>query len=114
MKYYKELLLKKLTQSGWELSERVDDTDWWLDECWRIISTRASWGDEIFILFLVDPQYEGLNKHKAVWAVMATTELPDARPSDDGAIILVDLQKGKYEQKLDEFVSGIDRFRSQL
>ena len=51
MKYYKELLLKKLTDSGWELEEQNNDTDWWLEEYWKVKSIKDSWGKEIYIMF---------------------------------------------------------------
>lgn len=59
MKYYKELLLKKLADTGWELVAQNDDTDWWLEEFWKVKSIQQNWGEEVYILFLVDPQYEG-------------------------------------------------------
>ncbi|HKD26365.1 MAG TPA: hypothetical protein VKC66_10740 [Xanthobacteraceae bacterium] len=57
MKHYKKLLLAKLTDSGWELLERCDGMEWWLDESWRIRSVKQHWGFELLVLFLVDPAY---------------------------------------------------------
>ncbi len=113
MKHYKELLLKKLSDSGWELNEQDDDTDWWLEESWKIKSIQQNWGEEIYILFLVDPQYEGVKKSQAVWAVMAVKELPVNRPLSDVGIIEMDLQKGKFDKKLDEFIKGINTYRNK-
>ena len=41
MKHYKELLLKKLSDSGWVLIEQDNDTDWWLEESWKIKKTNG-------------------------------------------------------------------------
>jgi hypothetical protein len=112
MKHYKELLLKKLSNTGWELVEQDDDFDWWLEEAWKIKSIHQSYGLELYILFLVDPQYEGFKKSQAVWAVMAVKEIPNNRPIDNEEIIEMDLQKGKFDQKLENFVSGINKYRN--
>ncbi len=114
MKHYKGLLLKTLSASGWELTQQNDDTDWWLDEAWRVRSTQQHWGEEIYILFLVDPQYEGTKKDTAVWAVMATKELPNERPIGNEGIITMGLQKGKFDQKMQGFVQAINDYRSNI
>jgi len=114
MKHYKELLLKKLADSGWKLTEQDNDTDWWLEEAWKIKSIQQKWGEEIYILFLVDPQYEGTKKSQAVWAVMAVKEVPEDRPLSDEGIFEMDLQKGKFDQKLEEFVQGINVYRNNI
>lgn len=114
MKHYKELLLKKLADSGWELVAQDDDTDWWLEESWQIKSIQQNWGEEIYILFLVDPQYEGAKKSQAVWAVMAVNEVPTERPLGDEEIVQMDLVKGKFDQKLQDFVEGINEYRNTI
>lgn len=114
MKHYKELLLKKLADSGWELVAQDDDTDWWLEQSWKIKSIQQNWGEEIYILFLVDPQYEGTKKSQAVWAVMAVNEVPTERPLGDEGVIQMDLVKGKFDQKLQDFVEGINEYRNTI
>jgi hypothetical protein len=49
MKYYKQLLLQELRDDGWELLERNDDGEWWLEEAWKIRSVKQHWGYEVFI-----------------------------------------------------------------
>ena len=110
MKYYKELLLTKLSQTGWEFIEEDDDTDWWLESSWKIKSIRESYGLEIYILFLVDPQYDGINKSSAVWAVGAYKEIPAERPMGN-EITEMDMVKGKFDQKLTEFVDNVNFYR---
>lgn len=110
MKYYKELLLSKLSDTGWEFIEEDDDTDWWLESSWKIRSIRESYGLEIYILFLVDPQYDGINKSSAVWAVGAYQEIPTERPLENGIAIMY-MVKGQLSQKLIEFLNSVNVYR---
>jgi len=112
MKYYKQLLLNELSASGWELVEHEGDTGWWLEESWKVRSLRQKWGEIIYILFLVDPQYEGSNKSQAVWAVMAAKEIPNERPLNEG-IITMGLTKGRYDINLIEFITSINNYRNE-
>ena len=112
MKYYKELLLKKLSDTGWELVEENEDTDWWLESWWRIRSNKQFYGYEIFILFLVDPMYDGNNKSSAVWAVGAHEEIPTRRPINEG-VCEMDLVKGKFDEKLTKFVGALNEHRNK-
>ncbi len=114
MKHYKQLLLNKLTYTGWEIVSRDDHTDWWLEEYWKIRSIRQNWGYELLVLFLVDPVYEGNKKSQAVWAIGATKKMPPDRPIGSGCIIQMDLQKGKFDFKLSEFVKGINEHRDRV
>jgi hypothetical protein len=114
MKHYKELLLGKLASTGWELLALDDDTDWWLEESWKIKSIQQNWGEEIYILFLVDPQYEGRIKSQAVWAVRAVKEVPVDRPLGNECILEMDLQKGKLDHNLEVFVQGINEYRNKI
>ncbi len=104
MKTYKEILLKKLANDGWELRLRNDHTDWWVDEHWKIKSVVHNWGMEIFIHFLVDPQYEGIKKSSAVWAISATHSMPRDRIEAEQGIALMALSKGKFDKNISEFV----------
>lgn len=113
MKYYKQLFLQELRDDGWELRERNDDCEWWLEEVWKIRSIKQHWGYEVFILFLVDPQYDGADKQRAVWAVAARTELPTQRPSE-GNIATADLQRGKFREQLRALVDAIGRHRNAI
>lgn len=114
MKYYKELLLQKLSNSGWDLAERNDNTDWWLEEYWQLRSVKQNWGTRIYILFLVDPIFEGINKSQGIWAVMATKNLPKQIPLGDKGICLMDLVKGKFDIRLEEFTTIINQYRNNI
>lgn len=65
------------------------------------------------MLFLVDPQYEGQHKSEAVWAVSAYTEIPQDRPLEDG-ISTMSMVKGKFDEKLGQFVVEINEYRDQV
>ncbi len=111
MKYYKELLLKKLIDTGWELTERDDDTDWWLESSWKLTSIKQNYGHHIYVLFLVDPQYDGQNKGSAVWAIGAYGQIPSDRPLD-GEISFMHMVKGKFEEKLSLFTGEVNEYRN--
>ena len=113
MKYYKELLLKKLSDDGWELTTQDDETDWWLEEYWIIKSVKQSYGYTLHVLFLVDPMYDGNKKSQAVWAIAAAETLPANRPINDECLVEMDLQKGKFDIKLNTFVEEINEQRSK-
>jgi hypothetical protein len=113
MKHYKQLLLQELRDDGWELLERNDDGEWWLEEAWKIRSIKQHWGYEVLILFLVDPQYDGSEKHRAVWAIEVRTELPTTRPLDKG-IAAMDLQRGRFNEKLRALVDAVGRHRDAI
>lgn len=59
MATYKDLLLKALMDNGWEQTEvNEEGIDWWGDEVWKIKSNRQQWGLELYLTFLVDPQWD--------------------------------------------------------
>lgn len=111
MKYYKELLRDKLFDSGWELMRKDDDTDWWLESYWEVKSVKQNYGKLIYVLFLVDPQYDGENKEGAIWAISAFEKVPLERPSQDG-IASTYLVKGKLNECLSIFVNQINSYRN--
>jgi hypothetical protein len=113
MKHYKELLLAKLINSDWKLLERDEDTQWWLEETWRIRSIKQRWGFELLVLFLVDPMHEGRGKSRPVWAVSAFEKMPEQRPVGEG-IATLQLQKGRFDAKIATFVAAINAHRNAV
>ncbi len=113
MKHYKRLLLSKLVDNGWELEEINSDTDWWVEEFWVIKSTRNKRGYELTIFFLVDPQFAGTDKSKAVWAVSAATEMKYDRVSAENGVALMDLVRGKFDTRLSAFVDMLNIHTAQ-
>jgi hypothetical protein len=113
MKHYKELLLANLINAGWELLERDDGTEWWLEESWRIRSIKQHWGFELLVLFLVDPTYEGGEKSSPVWAVSAFEKMPEQRPVDKG-IATLPLRNGRFDANLTTFAAAINAYRNAV
>lgn len=113
MKYYKELLLKKLHDSGWELDEIDSETDWWLEEMWKISSTQQNWGFTLYIHFLVDPQYDGTDKSSAVWAVSAIEKPAVGYVEAQNECKIMYLQKGRFDENLDKFVGELNNLRNR-
>ncbi len=114
MKHYKSLLLKKLVDSGWELKTQDSDTEWWLEELWEVESIKQQYGYRVYVSFLVDLQYEGTRKSQAVWAIGAATEIPESYSSEEQNICTMDLQKGKFDEKLSSFVDKINHHRNNI
>jgi hypothetical protein len=56
MRPFKRQLLGLLSESGWELVSRDDDTNWWVEEHWLVRSVRENWGQELVLSFLVEPR----------------------------------------------------------
>ena len=111
MKYYKEELLRKLSVSDWDLVARDHDTEWWAEEIWTIKSQRQAWGLEIYIYFLVDPQYDGNDKSSAVWQVTADLDKPlQHRYAPEGFSSLY-LRKGSFKKNIEEFVKEVNHVR---
>ncbi|MBV1910609.1 MAG: hypothetical protein KUG78_15005 [Kangiellaceae bacterium] len=112
MRYYKEQLLNKLMNSGWELDSRDDDTDWWVEEFWSMKSVRQNYGFIITVGFLVDLQYDGNNKREAVNSICACVNIPNTY-SEAGACLSMYLSKGKLEETLQQFVKDVNKIRDQ-
>jgi hypothetical protein len=101
-----------MKERGWDVTE-VDDSpdEWWADEHLALESCWAPVGAKVFLTFLVDPQSEGSRmKGEAVWAVIASTEPLELRPSSaDGAWLT--LGHG-WESRLGDFVKNVDALRT--
>jgi hypothetical protein len=90
---------------------REGDTDRWVEEHWLVRSVRENWGLELVLSFLVNPHYEGQTKSREIWAIGATIEVPEDRLAAERGIALMQLAKGKFNEKLPKFVDELDRYR---
>ncbi|MFI4849499.1 MAG: hypothetical protein ACIAZJ_10410 [Gimesia chilikensis] len=112
MQTYKKLLLQKLTDNGWALITQNSDCDWWLEEFWTIQSIHDHRGLELFILFKVDPLFEGQQKSQGVSEVAATVTLPTNRiAAEENSLALITVI-GYFEQQADQLLEAINRYRS--
>lgn len=112
MKFYKQEILNRLAETGWELVSTDDPGDWWLEEFWVVRSTKQNWGTELYLYFLVDPQYDGNNKGSAVWTVEAFSAQLTERPVGNQSISELYLQKGKFKENIGAFLDGINSYRN--
>ncbi len=114
MKYYKEEILRKLSDTGWELvSIDSDHTDWWLDDLWEIQSVQQLYGLKLYIHFQVDPQYDGLNKSSAVMNVTVNQDRKlDYSASHGIDIAELYLKGGKFKNRIESFAISINKFRN--
>jgi hypothetical protein len=113
VKHYKELLLAELINSGWELMERNDGVEWWLEESWQIRSVKQQWGFELQVLFLVDPMFEGAEKSRGVSTVTAAEKVPEERPHGN-RVAMLSLRHGRFDENLTTFINALNTYRSGL
>jgi len=80
--------------------------------CWRVRSTKQNWGLELFITFLIDPQWDGAHTgdKPQVWAIVATERLPESW-SPTEKVALLSMSKRHFSAKLDEFADAVAAFR---
>lgn len=113
MSTYKQQLLDRLVDDGWEHTESIEIDEWWAEACWRLRSTKQHWGLELFITFLVDPQWDGAHtgEKPPIWAIVATEQLLDTwRPTEK--VALLSMSKRHFAAKLDEFALTLGAFRN--
>ena len=109
---FRTLLRGRLDDDGWEVAAIDDDTDWWVDQHWKIRSTRAANGLTLFLNFMVDPLYEGADKRSAVWSITASTCLPTGRTDRHSEVATLVLQKGRLIRNLGEFICQLNAYRN--
>lgn len=97
----------RLEQSGWQRVEPPDGTlDWWADEVWLLRSAWSPQECQVFLTFVVDPQWSGpRSKGQGVWAVIASINKPDPH----GAVCLT-LGHG-WQERLSAFLTDLARLR---
>src|SRR5688572_9405401 len=105
-------IVAAMKERGWDVCE-VDDgpSEWWADERLEFESRWTRVGAKVFVTFLVDPQRVGPRaKGEAVWAVVASPEPPQERPSGAEGIWLT-LGHG-WQNRLNAFVMELDTLRN--
>jgi hypothetical protein len=109
---FRTLLRGRLDDDGWKVAAIDNDTDWWVDQHWKIRSTRAANGLTLFLNFMVDPLYEGADKRSAVWSITASTSLPTGRTDTKSEVATLVLQKGRLIRNLGEFICQLNAYRN--
>jgi hypothetical protein len=112
MQSYKSQLRQRLADHGWEVVGVMDSDDWWADEYWKVQSRRNRWGLELVLTFLVDPQWDAPRKKgRGVWAAGVTLGVPGDRFVAEQGVAQLCLRRGRFDEKLAEFVASIDAYR---
>ncbi len=112
-KNMKDQLLHYLSDSGWSLESIDSDTDWWVDEHWIMSSQWQKYGEKIWISFMVDPQYEGKHKQRAIWFILASEAQPESRLDMNHRISALGLGN-HFNREVKRFLSEINDYRNTL
>jgi len=112
---YKAQLLAALISNGWELVQtETQHPEWWCDQYWVVRSVREMWGMELFIFFLVDPQWEGPRKSgQGVWEIAATAQMPSDWLEAARGIATIPMSKRRWDHKLATFISELTDYRRE-
>ena len=116
MSNYKDQLLEGLYKTGWEqLIVTTEIDEWFIDEQWKIRSIHENWGMEVYITFMVDPQWEGLRKKgQGVDNIIASLDSPHYFSKANNKICELWMSKRKFQDKLDEFLGAINNFKKSF
>lgn len=104
-------IIDALLMRGWEI-DGTEDGEWWADELVILRSTWSPTGARLVITFLVDPQHDGPRKKgERVWAIVASKQPADARPTAERSGPLLSLGTG-WEARLGEFLDAVEKLRA--
>ncbi len=107
MKSPEQKLEDWLAAYGWELEwKEKEELEWWADEIWKLRSVWSPMEAEAYIIFLVDPQWEGNRKKgQGVWGMGGCLNYPrERREAESLATMSYQSQpKSEYERFLESF-----------
>ena len=106
---YRKQLEKALNQQQWEISSIHESEHWWLDEYWKLESKYAI-PSFIYLCFMVDPHFEGGKKSKAINEIKAVSQIPKTWNDDSFTFGKLNMYKGKFDEKLEEFIQQINNY----
>lgn len=105
MKEFKKQIQERLEKINWEIDSINEGTEWWLNEYWTIKTKIDPLKNKCFLLFKVDPLYEGNNKIKpTIVEIELFSFYPESRVEKKNLITTIDMRKRKFNSKLDEFI----------
>lgn len=105
-------LLKKLSEHGWRVAKEEANLQWWADEIWQLESTWSPVGGSAFVSFLVDPMFVGNRKKgEAVWAVLASSDVPSDRLATPNSFTLS--LGNKWRDNLPDLLNFLSAIRSK-
>lgn len=111
---FKYQIEQELKKQDWEIIQINSTENWWDDEHWKIQQKHNP--DKYFYLcFIVDPMFEGNRKKgQAIYEIKATTKFPENWNIDTYTIASIQMSKGKFDQKLNEFTNKLSQFKNTI
>ena len=106
MSTYKEALYQGFEKRGFEVIQINKDPEllpWWMEETW-IIRNKA--GKSLLVNFLTDKLWQN-GKKKVEEIAISTSEMQSYQDTDQ-LLLLLDMRKGNFDEKLDEFWKKIE------
>ncbi len=104
----KDRILETLEENGWKRSAVDRNCDWWADEFWRLSSVWSPAGTRAWLVFLVDPMWEGNRRPgEGVWAVAVDAA---QRKERSGWAFVMPLGR-RWERGLEELVAALRAIR---
>ena len=108
---YKYQIEQELLQHDWEIVEIGSDKEWWDDEHWKI-QLRYNPSRSIYLCFIVDPQFSPPRKKgQGIYEIMASTTFPTHWNDSEHEITSLNMTKGNFEVKLQEFIQQLEEFK---
>jgi hypothetical protein len=98
---FKVQIKDELYKNSWNIILIDSINEWWEDEHWQI-QWRHSQGFKVYIQFLIDPM-----DTSRIWEVIAKSEIGNNQTT----IASLSMGKRKFDIKLKEFISEIEKFR---
>jgi hypothetical protein len=110
----RDQIVERLTRADWERTGTVEIDEWWSDGCWRIRSTKPPVPVELYLTFLVDPQWDRANTGEPppIWAIRVTGQVPD-NPAPTDSLVDVPFASRKVSARLDALVEHLESYRDE-
>jgi hypothetical protein len=110
----RDQIVERLTRADWERTGTVEIDEWWSDGCWRIRSTKPPVPVELYLTFLVDPQWDRANTGEPppIWAIRVTEQVPD-NPAPTDSLVDVPFASRRVSARLDALLEQLESYRDE-
>lgn len=107
----RSLLAGKLMEHGWNIVHREQkELEWWADEIWTVESEWSPKGFQVFLTWLVDPQWDRGRPGEKVWLVGTCLHRPTNHEEAERAPMF---SIKHWPMELGDFLKGLDDLRNQ-
>ena len=108
----KQRLLDELGKDDWTRLDIINsDMGMWIDEAWKIRSTRERWATELYIGFVVDPVWDApRSPAQAVRRIIAIPTLPGKETTNINEIASIEMPE-QFTSQLMPFVYALNFYR---